>query len=140
MELKTTINYLFNQVFNAYRINLEKSLNSTGIHSGQVFILISLWSEDGQRQNNIARSLNLSSPTVNKMIKSLIDGGFLTLQKDETDGRATRIFLTEKGIGIRSKVEKLWQDLEDDVYSNLTETEKIVLFQLLEKTLKNLLT
>jgi DNA-binding MarR family transcriptional regulator len=140
MELKTTINYLFNQVFNAYRINLEKSLNSTGLHSGQVFILISLWSEDGQRQNNIARSLNLSSPTVNKMIKSLIDGGFLTLQKDETDGRATRIFLTEKGIGIRSKVEKLWQDLEDDVYSNLTETEKIVLFQLLEKTLKNLLT
>jgi DNA-binding MarR family transcriptional regulator len=140
MELKTTINYLFNQVFNAYRINLEKSLNSTGLHSGQVFILISLWSEDGQRQNNIARSLNLSSPTVNKMIKSLIDGGFLTLQKDETDGRATRIFLTEKGIEIRSKVEKLWQDLEDDVYSNLTETEKIVLFQLLEKTLKNLLT
>ena len=140
MELKTTINYLFNQVFNAYRINLEKSLNSTGLHSGQVFILISLWSEDGQRQNNIARSLNLSSPTVNKMIKSLIDGGFLTLQKDETDGRATRIFLTEKGIGIRSKVEKLWQDLENDVYSNLTETEKIVLFQLLEKTLKNLLT
>ena len=140
MELKTTINYLFNQVFNAYRINLEKSLNSIGLHSGQVFILISLWSEDGQRQNNIARSLNLSSPTVNKMIKSLIDGGFLTLQKDETDGRATQIFLTEKGIGIRSKVEKLWQDLEDDVYSNLTETEKIVLFQLLEKTLKNLLT
>ncbi len=140
MELRNTINYLFNQVFNAYRMNLEKSLNNIGLHSGQVFILISLWFENGQRQNDIARSLNLSSPTVNKMIKSLIDGGFLTLQKDETDGRATRIFLTEKGIEVRSNVEKLWQDLEDDVYSNLTETEKIVLFQLLEKTLKNLLT
>jgi DNA-binding MarR family transcriptional regulator len=139
MELKNTVNYLFNQVFNAYRINLEKSLKSIGLHSGQVFVLISLWSENGQRQNDIAKSLNLSSPTVNKMIKSLVDGDFLDIRKDENDGRATRIFLTEKGTEVRSKVETLWQNLEDDVYSNLTETEKIVLFQLLEKTLKNLL-
>lgn len=140
MELKTTINYLFNQIFNAYRVNLENQLNVIGLHSGQVFILISLWTEDGQRQNNIAKSLNISPPTVNKMIKSLMDAGFLSLTKDESDGRATRIFLTEKGIAIRPDVELLWQNLEDDVYSNLTETEKIVLFQLLEKTLKNLLT
>jgi len=139
MELKNTINYLFNQVFNAYRINLERSLNSIGLHSGQVFILISLWSENGQRQNDIAKSLNLSPPTVNKMIKSLVDSGFLKSQKDETDGRATQVWLTEKGIEVRSKVEEIWQDLENDVYSNLTETEKIVLYQLLEKTLKNLL-
>lgn len=139
MELKNTINYLFNQVFNAYRINLERSLNSIGLHSGQVFILISLWSKNGQKQNDIANSLNLSPPTVNKMIKSLVDSGFLESQKDETDGRATRVWLTEKGIEIRSKVEVIWQDLENDVYSNLTETEKIVLYQLLEKTLKNLL-
>lgn len=139
MELKKTVNYLFNQVFNAYRINLEKALRDIGLHSGQVFILISLWSEDGQRQNDIAKSLNLSSPTVNKMIKSLVDGNFLDIRKDESDGRATQIFLTQKGKEARSKVETLWQELEDDVYSNLTETEKIVLFQLLEKTLKNLL-
>lgn len=139
MELKTTINYLFNQVFNAYRINLESSLNGIGLHSGQVFILISLWSENGQRQNDIAKSLNLSAPTVNKMIKSLVDARFLKSQKDETDGRATRIWLTEKGFDIRPKVEEIWKDLERDVYSNLTDTEKIVLYQLLEKTLKNLL-
>ena len=139
MELKKTINFLFNQVFNAYRINLEKSLNEIGLHSGQVFILFSLWFEDGQRQNNIAKSLNLSSPTVNKMVKSLAEAGFLSIQNDESDGRASLIFLTERGIAIRPIVEQLWQNLEDDVYSNLTETEKIVLFQLLEKTLKNLL-
>jgi DNA-binding MarR family transcriptional regulator len=140
MELKNTINFLFNQVFNAYRINLEKALNSIGLHSGQVFILISLWSENGQRQNDIAKSLNLSPPTVNSMIKSLGAAGFLISQKDESDGRATRIFLTDKGQTIRLEVEEIWQNLETDVYSNLTETEKIVLFQLLEKTLKNLLT
>ena len=139
MELKNTINYLFNQVFNAYRINLEQLLNTIGLHSGQVFILISLWSEDGQRQNDIAKSLNLSPPTVNKMIKSLAESGFLTLTRDDTDGRATKVWLTEKGAGVRTEVEGLWQNLEDDVYSNLTETEKIVLYQLLEKTLKNLL-
>lgn len=140
MDLKKTINYLFNQLFNAYRINLEKSLSGIGLHSGQVFILISLWTEDGQKQSDIAKSLNLSPPTVNIMIKSLIEAEFITLQKDETDGRATRVLLTEKGLQIRPQVEEIWQNLEDDVYSNLTATEKIVLFQLLEKTLLNLLT
>ncbi|HEX8286812.1 MAG TPA: MarR family transcriptional regulator [Pyrinomonadaceae bacterium] len=139
MDFKNTINYLFSQIFNAYRINLEKSLNAVNLHSGQVFILITLWSEDSQRQSDIAKNLNLSPPTVNTMIKSLMDAGFVKLLRDESDGRATRVLLTEKGIEIRPEVEKIWQNLEDDVYSNLTATEKIVLQQLLEKTLVNLL-
>ncbi|MCU1288392.1 MAG: transcriptional regulator, MarR family [Acidobacteria bacterium] len=139
MELKNTVNYLFNQVFNAYRINLEKALGAVGLHSGQIFILISLWSEDRQRQNVIAKNLNLSPPTVNIMIKNLVENGFVKLQKDESDGRATQVLLTKKGVEIRPEVEKIWQELEADIYSNLTETEKMILFQLLEKTLKNLI-
>jgi DNA-binding MarR family transcriptional regulator len=114
-------------------------LGAVGLHSGQIFILISLWSEDRQRQNVIAKNLNLSPPTVNIMIKNLVENGFVKLQKDESDGRATQVLLTKKGVEIRPEVEKIWQELEADIYSNLTETEKMILFQLLEKTLKNLI-
>jgi DNA-binding MarR family transcriptional regulator len=140
MDFFTSINYLLNQVFIAYRSNLEKSLNEIGLHSGQVFILIDLWNEDGRSQNQIAKSLNLSAPTINKMIKSLAQNGFLQMTKSDFDGRASIITLTEKGLEIRGQVEQIWQDLETDIYSNLTPTEKMIFNQLLEKIRDNLLT
>lgn len=140
MNFNSSINYLLNQVFNTYRSNLEKSLNALGLHSGQIFVLIDLWNEDGRSQNQIAASLNLSAPTVNKMIKNLAQNGFLVSTKSETDGRTTLIKLTEKGFRARHQVEKIWQELEIDIYSNLTQTEKIIFNQLLEKIRDNLLT
>lgn len=140
MEFNSSINFLLNQVFIAYRSNLEKSLSCIGLHSGQVFILIELWKEDGRSQNQISRSLNLSAPTINKMIKNLARNGFLLSIKSETDGRTSLIKLTEKGLEAREQVEMIWQNLETDIYSNLTQTEKIVFTQLLEKIQNNLLT
>lgn len=140
MDFNSSINYLLNQVFIAYRSNLEKLLNEIGLHSGQVFVLIDLWKEDGRSQNQIAVSLNLSAPTVNKMIKNLAQNGFLTSHKSETDGRTSLIKLTEKGLRARDQVARIWQDLETDIYSNLTPTEKMIFSQLLEKIRDNLLT
>lgn len=140
MNFNSSINYLLNQVFIAYRSNLERSLSEIGLHSGQVFILISLWIEDGRSQNQIARSLNLSAPTINKMIKILVQNGFIISTKSEMDARTTVIKLTEKGLEVRQQVERTWQELETDIYSNLTQTEKIVFNQLLEKIRDNLLT
>lgn len=139
MEFKKSINYLFNQVFNAYRVKLENELNQIGLHSGQIFILISLWSSNGLSQTDIAKNLNLSTPTVNKMIKSLIESGFVISQKSENDGRVTKIFLTAKGEEIRAQAVEIWRRLETEIYSNITETEKMILLQLLEKTRDNLI-
>lgn len=138
MEFNSSINYLLNQVFIAYRTNLEKALNQIGLHSGQVFILIELWNEDERSQNQIAKSLKLSAPTINKMIASLAKNDFITSSKSSDDGRVSLIKLTEKGREARSSVEQIWQDLESDIYSNLTPTEKIIFNQLLEKILDNL--
>lgn len=140
MMFNLSINYLLNLVFTAYRSNLEKSLNEIGLHSGQIFILIDLWNEDGRSQSQIAKSLNLSAPTINKMIKSLVQNGYVQSSKSEADGRTSVITLTEKGSEIRQQVERIWLELETDIYSNLTPTEKIVFSQLLEKIKDNLLT
>lgn len=141
MEFKLSVNYLLNQVFISYRSILEKSLNEIGLHSGQIFILIVLWEQrGGLSQNQIAKNLNLSAPTVNKMIKILVRNGYIQSSKKETDARATVITLTEKGAETLPSVRRIWEDLEADIYSNLTPTEKIVFSQLLEKIRDNLLT
>lgn len=138
-ELENTLTYLLTPIGNAYWSILEKSMNDINLHSGQVFILISLFSNDGQSQIEISKNLNLAPPTVNKMIKSLIENGIVEGRKDDNDGRIMRIFLTEKGFEFESLIKEQWLKVETQLLLNFTETEKLILFQLFNKLKMNLI-
>jgi DNA-binding MarR family transcriptional regulator len=113
-------------------------MNAIGLHSGQIFVLISLWKKDGQSQIELVNNLALTAPTVNKMVKSLIRSGFIECRKCSSDGRLMRVFLTDKGIECQSLAAEQWSKIESQSYSNLTETEKLVLSQLFLKLKENL--
>ncbi len=72
------------------------------------------------------------------MVKSLTSGSFTECRKCPTDGRIMRVFLTDKGVQCQSLVSEQWNKLEKQSYSNLTETEKLVLSQLFIKLRENL--
>ena len=44
-----------------------------------------------------------------------------------------RVFLTEKANELQEEIKQKWLQFEEDFFSSLTITEKLVLFQLLEK-------
>ncbi len=92
-----------------------------------------LWRSDGQRQIDLASNLGLSPPTVNKILGGLLGNDFVTREKIEDDARSTRIFLTQKGQSIRGKIEEQWTSLEEQTVAGLTDTEILVLRQLLVK-------
>ena len=133
MDLEDTISYLLAKVSVAHRNLLQKAVNEAGLHSGQVFVLFELWKNDGQRQIDLAARLGLSPPTVNKILGGLLGGDFVTRAKYEDDARSTRIFLTQKGIDVRSSLEEQWAKLEAQTIGGLTDTEALMLRQLLVK-------
>lgn len=133
MKFRQSISYQLVRINTAHKTALEKSMNEIGLHSGQVFVLLELWKNDGLRQVDLAARLNIAPPTVNKTLKGLIDSGFVTRTKVEDDARSTRIFLTEKGASIEQAVRTQWERLEEQLLARLTDTEMLVLFQLLEK-------
>ena len=113
-------------------------MNVLGLHSGQLFVLINLWENDGQSQIDLAKNLNLTPPTINKMVGSLQRNGFVQCRKCENDGRSVRLFLTEKGFQSKILVEEKWVEIEAFSFANLTDTEKLMLFQLFNKVKDNL--
>ncbi len=139
IEIENTLTYLFTPISNAYWLNLEKAMNEIELHSGQVFVLISLWKQDGQSQIDLSRNLNLSPPTVNKMVKSLLKNGFIRNQRDLEDSRILRVFLTEKAVQYSILVERQWLKLEAQTLISFTETERLILFQLFGKLKENLI-
>ena len=138
IEIEKSLTYILTPVSNAYWANLEKAVSEINLHSGQVFVLISLWNEDGQSQVELARNLKLAPPTVNKMVKSLNENGFVSFQRGNFDSRVVRVFLTDEGREIKSLVEEQWLKLETQILANFTETEKLILFQLFSKLKENL--
>ena len=138
INFENTITYLLTPISNAYWANLEKAMNEINLHSGQVFVLVALWKQDGQSQIELSKNMNVAPPTVNKMVKSLIESGFIRSQRDTKDTRIVRIFLTKKGNDCKNLIEEQWLKLEVQILSNFTETEKLILFDLFGKLKKNL--
>ena len=133
IKFEDTVSYLLAKVTTAFRNSLERNMGAIGLHGGQIFVLFELWKQNGLRQVDLATRLNLSAPTVNKMLKGLIEIGLVTRSRLDDDARSTRIFLTEHGIAMRHEVEAQWLELEESCLSGLTETERLVLSELLGK-------
>jgi MarR family transcriptional regulator, organic hydroperoxide resistance regulator len=139
MEFENTISYLLAKASVAHRNLTEKAAKAAGLHSGQAFVLVELWKNDGQRQIDLASKLSLSAPTVNKILGGLLENDFVTRERYEDDARSTRIFLTQKGLDVRPSLEEQWRQLEARTIGGLTETEAIMLKQLLTKLVVEIL-
>src|SRR5687768_10010966 len=133
MQFEDTVAYLLAKAAVIHKNALQKSANSVGLHGGQVFVMMELWKTDGQRQIDLAARLNLSAPTVNKILGGLLENDFVTRARYEDDARSTRIFLTKKGVQIREALEGAWEEFEEQTLAGLTDTESLMLKQLLQK-------
>lgn len=133
MQFEDTAAFLLSKVTILHKNSLQKYAQSVGLHSGQVFVLMELWKADGQRQIDLAAKVGLSPPTVNKILGGLLENDFVTRARYEDDARSTRIFLTQKGIEVRAALEEAWEEFEDQTLGPLTDTEALMLKQLMQK-------
>ena len=133
IKFEETVSFRLAKVTTAFRNSLERHMGAIGLHGGQIFILLELWKQDGLRQVDLAKRLNLSAPTINKTLKGLAEVNLITNSRIDDDARSTRIFLTDRGREMRGEIEAQWLELEENVLSGLTETERLVLSELLGK-------
>jgi DNA-binding MarR family transcriptional regulator len=133
IEFEKTISFMLARVAILYRNAVERSMAQIGLHSGQAFLLIELWKEDALRPIDLAHRLNVKAPTVSSMLRGLEQINLVKLMSVESDGRSSRVVLTERGRHMRSEVEKQWLDLESECVSGLSKTELLVLQDVLRK-------
>lgn len=135
MEFRNSVSYLLSKLTTAHRNLLERSVQEIGLHSGQIFVLLELWEKDKQRQVDLAGKLNLAAPTVNKILGGMLEADLVTRERYDNDARSTRIVLTQKGRDARPLLEQKWAVIEEQTIMGLTDTEALILKQLLAKLL-----
>ena len=139
MNFEESVGFLLAKIATAHKNLLERTMAEAGVHGGQVFVLLVLWEQDGLRQVDLAEALNLAPPTVNKTLAGMVERGLVTRARYEDDARSTRIFLTDAGRSVRRDIEERWMEMESRITADLTETERLILPQLLVKLLGNYL-
>ncbi|MGL5575448.1 MAG: MarR family winged helix-turn-helix transcriptional regulator [Sarcina sp.] len=103
------------------------------LYAGQPPLLFSLLKEEGQRQKDIAKALNVQAATVTVMVKRLEKSGFIEKKEDEHDKRISRLYLTEKGKEVCVNAKDAIDDINMKAFSALTEEEKIIFRKLIQK-------
>jgi len=93
---------------------------------------------DGVTQKEICEKLHVSKSTTSKIIKRLVEKGYLRKEKDPQDNRASRIFLTEKKEDIEDLIKEIDEKAENKMLKGFDDEERKDLRGYLERILDNL--
>lgn len=76
--------------------------------------------------------------TISNMVSRMEARELIRREKDETDQRISRLYVTDKGKQAYQHIAKIWRQMERQLSRNMSSEEQATLKALLVKVLKNL--
>lgn len=128
---------MISTIYRKTQMYLNTASKQLGISSGKApFIIITC--ENGKMiQNKFCELLDLDKSTVAKMMGKLEQDGYIQRQTNPLDSRSIDVYPTEKAYEIYPKLAANGRTWAMQLTKNMTETERTVFFEMLEKADKN---
>jgi len=120
-------------VYRSHLAYMVKELEAYGVGSGQFEFLLILYHKDGVSQETLSKILKVSKAKSTRAIQSLEKEGYVYRQRDESDLRAYRVYLTEKGKEMRDIILEKLISFMDILLSGFTLEEREIFRLLLHK-------
>ncbi|MEJ5055787.1 MarR family winged helix-turn-helix transcriptional regulator [Sphingobacterium sp. MYb382] len=121
---KDSPGYLLGQVTMLWQRKLKKVLDPLDLTQTQFVLLAALgWlskKSDAVTQIDIANQSNTDRMMVSKVLRTLVDKGFVSRKEHETDTRAKTINLTPPGENVLQKAIIVVEQADLDFFSSLT--------------------
>jgi len=114
------------------------ALEKLGLGFGQPPVLMRLWETDGISQKEIAQSMHRTQATLTVTLKRMEASAWIIRRKDEKDSRTIRVFLSEKGKNIRSEVENVLDQIDDEAKKGFSNEEYLLMCSFLQRMSDNL--
>jgi DNA-binding MarR family transcriptional regulator len=112
-SLHESLGYLTYQASGAIRKHIGRELARRGfpIKAEHFAGLVYIWDEDGEPQRVLAEKLYRDKTTVTRLVTELESLGLIKRVPGQEDAREKRIFLTERGKKLMTKVTQLVQEI-----------------------------
>jgi DNA-binding MarR family transcriptional regulator len=95
-------------------------------------VLLPLFEEDGLRMGQIAERALLSKQTMTTMVRLCERDGLVTRERDTEDGRAFRVYLTDRAKAFRAVADEVLGALDQTAIAVLGERQKAALARALK--------
>ena len=119
------------------RIYFEKELAPFGLGSGSLHVLMILLHHDGINQQELSEKLHVDKATTTRTITKLVKLGYVRREKDQTDNRAYRLFVTQKARDTAPEIRTVLHSWTAILAEGLTEKEKETALALLRRMRDN---
>lgn len=98
-EHERSIPYLLDQVHRRMRQDLPANVDASPFDDlrGSHFRLLSMIPKQGARPSNLAEVAGMTRPALGELVRHLEDHGYVTSERDDTDGRAYIVRHTARG-------------------------------------------
>ncbi|WP_099519019.1 MarR family winged helix-turn-helix transcriptional regulator [Paenibacillus sp. BIHB 4019] len=133
------IRQLLDKIAAQTRRDYANMLRELHLHVGQDNMLCLLWKGDGITQLQLCESLNCEPSTVTNMLNTLEKNGIVYRQRDSTDARISRVYLTAKGSQLEEPVKKIWYTQQEKLLQSILPEERLLLRRLMKQMEDNLL-
>lgn len=95
-------------------------------------VLLPLFEEDGLRMGQIAQRARLSKQTMTTMVRLCERDGLVVRERDAGDGRAFRIYLSDRANAFRPAAEEVLREIDHEVLAALGERQTAALARALK--------
>ena len=134
-----SVELILSQFIKAHRQIKFMHLAKLGLYPGQPPLLAALCRNNGCSQKELVDSLSVRPPTIAVTIRRMVKAGLLECRSDTRDMRKSKVFITDKGRELNSKVEEITMEIEDECFKGFTEVEKTLIRRFLIQMRDNLL-
>ena len=119
-----SLDSLFAQICRLKHARIHTLLEALGLYRGQPSVLQALWEQEGLMHTELARRLQVQPATITKMLQRMEKTGFVERRPDPDDQRVSRVYLTDAGRTVRSDVQQVWRQLEEEAFAGFTLEER----------------
>jgi DNA-binding MarR family transcriptional regulator len=88
-------------------------------------VLVPLFEEDGLRMGELARRSRLAKQTMTTLVRLCERDGLVRRERDPQDGRAARVWLSERSIAFRPAAERVLEELDQLVAARLSAADVV---------------
>lgn len=96
-----SIGYLLRNAYRCFAKRLQTHIGNEGVGLGQWYFLRELWEDDGLSQRELSLRVGITEASTTVLIRGMIKDGLVRKELDPDDRRRKRIFLTERGHGLK---------------------------------------
>jgi DNA-binding MarR family transcriptional regulator len=128
------------KTFKMMSMNIADEMDRRGLQitQAQAMLLRRLSLKDGPIQNDLAWITFRDKTSLARLITKMEKNGYVRREQDSSDGRAKRVFITERGRVLANSINEVLSDMAERFSRGIRQNDLTVMMRTLESIQKNL--